>query len=67
MGCHVDGVLRRVTLMDSDYLEGWRRYVEVCEPGVLQVVKVAFSQSVPEPDNININVINIQSCHTTLR
>lgn len=33
--------------MDGDYVEGWGRDVEVCEPGVLQVVKVALGQSVP--------------------
>lgn len=33
--------------MDGDYLEGRGRDVEVCEAGVLQVVKVTLSQSVP--------------------
>lgn len=33
--------------MDGDYLEGRGRDVEVCEPGVLQVVKVALGQSIP--------------------
>lgn len=40
--------------MDSDYLEGRGRDVEVCEPGVLQVVKVALGQSVPGENNIEL-------------
>lgn len=40
--------------MDGDYLECRRRYVEVCESGVLQVVKVAFGQSVPDVDNAEL-------------
>lgn len=45
--CHGYGVLGWVALMDGDYLEGRGRDVEVCEAGVLQVVKVSLSQSVP--------------------
>lgn len=52
--CHRDGVLRRVALMDGDYLEGRRRYVEVCEPGILQMMKVTLCQSVPEVDNAEL-------------
>lgn len=37
--------------MDGDYLEGGGRDVEVCEAGVLQVVKVSLRQRVPVPDN----------------
>lgn len=37
--------------MDSDYLEGRGRDVEVREPGVLQVVEVALGQSVPGVNN----------------
>lgn len=33
--------------MDSDYVEGRGRDVEVGEPRVLQVVEVALGQSVP--------------------
>lgn len=47
MRCHGDAVLGRVALVDGDYLEGRGRDVEVREPGVLQVVKVALGQSVP--------------------
>lgn len=38
--------------MDGDYLEGRGRDVEVCEAGVLQVVKVSLGQSVPTVDKI---------------
>lgn len=34
--------------MDGDYLKGRGVDVEICEPGILQVVKVSFSQSIPE-------------------
>lgn len=49
--CHGDCVLGQVALMDGDYLEGGGRDVEVCEAGVLQVVKVSLRQRVPVPDN----------------
>lgn len=41
--------------MDSDYLEGRGRDVEVCEPCVLKVVEVALGQSVPVVNNIELN------------
>lgn len=41
--------------MDGDYLEGRGRDVEVCEPGVLQVVKVALGQSVPGVNNTELH------------
>lgn len=40
--------------MDGDYLEGRRRYVEVCEPGILQMMKVTLRQSVPEVENVEL-------------
>lgn len=40
--------------MDGDYLEGRRRYVEVCEPGILQMMKVTLRQSVPEVENAEL-------------
>lgn len=42
--------------MYGDYLEGWGRYVEVSEPGVLQVVEITLSQSVPKVDNMGLNI-----------
>lgn len=42
--------------MDSDNLEGRGRYVEVREPGVLQVVEVSLGQSVPEVEDIEIEL-----------
>ena len=41
--------------MDGDYLESRRRDVQVCEPGVLQVVEVALGQSVPAVNNTEFN------------
>lgn len=40
--------------MDRDYLESRGRDVEVCEPGVLQVVEVALGQSVPGVHNMEL-------------
>lgn len=53
--CHGDGVLSRVALVDGDYLEGRGWNVEVCEAGVLQVVKVTLGQSVPGLQNTKSN------------
>lgn len=46
--CHGNIVLRWLTLMDGDDLESSWREVEVCEPGVLQVMEVTLSECVPE-------------------
>lgn len=54
--------------MDSDYLEGRGRDVEVCEPGVLQVVEVALSQSVPAGvNNIRVQFKSYKILHPMLR
>lgn len=52
---HGDGVLGRVALVDGDDLEARGRDVEVSEPGVLQVVKVALGQSVPAEGDGELN------------
>lgn len=47
MRCRGDAVLHGLALVDGHYVEGRGRDVEMREPGIFQVVKVALGQSVP--------------------